>query len=240
MSNHRTAKASLDACTQPELINAITTAGGRNVRSVEVFKGWQKDFKIVHAVGEVVVGALEDFYDDRSLKKKARPVIILAPGGCKHTVAPLTTQAVYKSTGVLRKQIPNPAACGLSGDGYLWSAVPRPLERIDLRKHVGWVDHAMVKLLAETMRLPPKTVAQLWQAANRHHGPADSSTALQLSEGQRGEHGLPRCRRSRFLRARPRLHPVDIFLAGDDNNGVPARDRSCRCLQPTFPRTSAG
>ncbi len=154
-----------------------TTASGRNVRSVEQFKGCYKHFSIEHAVGEVLVGALEDFYDDRSLDKEARP-FILSPGGCKHTVAPLTTQAVYKSTGLPRKKIPNPAACGLSGDGYLWSAVPRPLERIDLRKHVGWVDHAIVKLLAETMSLPPKTVAQLWQAANRHHIPADSSTDL--------------------------------------------------------------
>jgi hypothetical protein len=177
----RTAKPALDTCTPPEMINAFTAVCGRNVRSVEKFKGRQKDFKIEHAVGEVVVGALRNFYNDSSLDKKARPVIILSPGGCQHTVAPLTTQAIYKSTGVRRKKIPNPAACGLSGDGYLWSAVPRPLDRIDLRQHIGWVDHAMVMLLAETMSLSPRTVTQLWQVANRCHGVANLSTALQLS-----------------------------------------------------------
>jgi hypothetical protein len=88
MSNHRTTKPSLDACTQPKLINAITSASGRNVRSVEKSRACSKHLRIKHAVGKVVVGVREDFYDDRSLNKKARPVVVLAPGGCKHAVAP--------------------------------------------------------------------------------------------------------------------------------------------------------
>jgi hypothetical protein len=74
MSNHRTTKPSLDACTQPKLINAITSASGRNVRSVEKSRACSKHLRIKHAVGKVVVGVREDFYDDRSLNKKARPV----------------------------------------------------------------------------------------------------------------------------------------------------------------------
>ncbi len=128
--------------------------------------------KIEHAVGEVVIGALGNFCENWNAVKKARPAVVLASGNCQHTVAGLTTQEFFKTTGNRRKKIPNPIACGLRGDGYLFSHRPAKLSRIDLHKHVGWVDHAMVRLLAETMHLPPKVVSQLWHVANQHHGGA--------------------------------------------------------------------
>ena len=125
--------------------------------------------KIQHKVGEVILGELGNFVEDPSTDRKMRPLVVLNEGLCQHEVAGLTTQEFFKTTGKRRTAVPNPSACGLNQPGFLWSHKPAKISRIDVRQHLGWVDHAMVDTIERTMRVTPMMLLKLRQAAVAHH-----------------------------------------------------------------------
>jgi len=127
--------------------------------------------RIEHAAGEIVLGALGNFLENPNADRKTRPVVILRSGNCQHLAVGLTSKGVYRTTGVSRRPVPNPIGCGLFGPGFLWGSRPSRISRIDIRKHLGWVDQALVEVIAETMKVSPDIVESLEKAAVFHHGP---------------------------------------------------------------------
>lgn len=125
--------------------------------------------RVLHEPGEIILAAIGNFLEDPTSDRKPRPAIVLRNGECQHLVAGLTTQPIYKTSGGKRSEVPNPPACGLGKPGYLWSHRPTMLSRIDALKHLGWIDHETVKVIASTMKLTPAMFQDLWQAAERHH-----------------------------------------------------------------------
>ncbi|MBM4010094.1 MAG: hypothetical protein FJ286_01755 [Planctomycetes bacterium] len=84
-------------------------------------------------------------------------------------MAGLTSQEFYRSSSGRRRAIPNPGRCGLHGKGFLWGQRPGRISRLDLRKHIGWVDEDLVNAIAATMHVSPDVVARLRQATRERH-----------------------------------------------------------------------
>ena len=129
----------------------------------------EKHERIEHRVGEVVIGRIGNYLEDRNADGKPRPMIVLAEGDCQHQVAGLTTQAIAKMSGAQRPAVPCPQACGLKGPGYLFSWKPARVSRIDVRRHLGWVDHALVDMIERNMHVPAAVITNLRRAADEHH-----------------------------------------------------------------------
>lgn len=125
--------------------------------------------KIEHAVGELVLGTFGNFLENPNADRKPRPLVVLDPGNCQHLVAGLTSQEFYRSSGGRRRAIPNPARCGLHGKGFLWGQRPGRISRLDIRKHIGWVDEDLVDVIATTMHVSTDVIARLRQAARERH-----------------------------------------------------------------------
>lgn len=125
--------------------------------------------RVLHSPGEVILAAVGNFLEDPDSARKPRPVVILRTGDCQHMIAGLTTNEHYATTGGRRTAIPNPGACGLDREGYLWSRRPCLLSRIDAIHHIGWADQSLVRVIAETMHVPADVFGDLWRAAARHH-----------------------------------------------------------------------
>lgn len=127
--------------------------------------------KIEHAVGEVVLGAFGNFLENPNADRKPRPLVVLDPGNCQHLVAGLTSQEFYRTSGERRKPIPNPGRCGLYGPGFLWGRRPGRISRLDIHKHIGWVDEGIVDVIADAMHVSPDIIERLRRAARERHGP---------------------------------------------------------------------
>lgn len=123
-----------------------------------------------HQPGEVVLATFGNFLEDRDdCTTKGRPVILLRVSECQHAFAGLTTKPHYLTTGLGRPLLPHSEMLGLSGKpSYLWSARPASITRLDVRKHLGWVDHRVVEFLAEHMQLDTFTFSTLWRSASIH------------------------------------------------------------------------
>jgi hypothetical protein len=134
--------------------------------------------KVEHAVGEVVLGTLGNFLENPNADKKPRPLVVLEPGKCQHLVAGLTTQEFFRTSGERRRPIPNPARCGLRGPGFLWGCRPARISRLDVRRHLGWVDLDLVEVIAETMHVSPDIIERLEEAAHDRHGPGTWQCAV--------------------------------------------------------------
>ena len=134
--------------------------------------------RVLHVPGEVILAGVGNFLEDPHADRKPRPVVVLRAGECQHLVAGLTTQARYGTTRERRAAIPNPEACGLDREGFLWSRRPSHLSRIDAIRHIGWVDLALVRTIAETMDVPADVFGELWRAARRHHPGGDKGLAI--------------------------------------------------------------
>jgi len=119
-----------------------------------------------HAAGEIVWASVGNFLEDRHCTRKARPVVILRVGECQHSVAALTTQATFKTTGDARVPLPVHHTCRLCGESYLWSPRPSRLCRLDVRSHIGWIGHDAISVIAEHMRLPWFVLAELRAVAD--------------------------------------------------------------------------
>ena len=129
-----------------------------------------------HEAGEVVLADLGNYLeaaeDGRSCQPKMRPVILLRIGDCQHLVAGLTTQSRHLTTGAARPLVPASDSMGLLVTSFLWSDRPSRISRINVRRHVGWVDRAVVEFLADHFPtvVAGGTFTSLWQAAVAHAG----------------------------------------------------------------------
>jgi hypothetical protein len=123
-----------------------------------------------HEPGEVVLAAFGNYLesglaDDR----KVRPVILLRTSECQHAFAGLTTKANYLTTGEPRPIVPKSATSGLNRrQSHLWSSRVAFVSRMDVRRHLGWVDHELVDFLGRNMNLDGYTLGLLWHAATLH------------------------------------------------------------------------
>lgn len=121
-----------------------------------------------HAVGELAWAAVGNFLEDRNANAKPRPVVILRAGECQHSVAALTTQAAFKTTGKPRVPLPISRECRLCGESFLWSAKPSRVCRLDLRWHIGWIGHDAIDVIDRYMGLPWHVLTALRAAADEH------------------------------------------------------------------------
>lgn len=134
--------------------------------------------KIEHAVGEIVLGMFGNFLENPRSERKARPLVVLAPGDCQHLVAGLTSKEFFRTTGERRNPVPNPGTCGLQGPGFLWGHRPGRISRLDIRKHIGWADENMVDVIADTMHISPGIIHRLREAVRTRRAFNDSSLSL--------------------------------------------------------------
>jgi len=134
--------------------------------------------RVIHKPGEIILAAVGNFLEDPAAERKPRPAIVLSSGDCQHLIVGLTTQPKHKTTGMQRPAFPNPTACGLDRSGYLWSPRPTRLSRLDALKHLGWIDHETVKVMASTMKLSSAIFTDLWRAAEKHHPRRDYAISL--------------------------------------------------------------
>jgi len=123
-----------------------------------------------HEPGEVVLAAFGNFLEERErCERKIRPVILLRSTAGQHMFAGLTTRSHYTTTGQPRPVLPKPACLGLDGRlSHLWSRRPAFVSRLDVRRHLGWIDRTVVLFLADHMNIDRYTVSVLWKAATTH------------------------------------------------------------------------
>jgi hypothetical protein len=123
-----------------------------------------------HQPGEVVLAAFGNYLEARErCTRKVRPIILLRTSQTQHIFAGLTTQPRYLTTREPRPVLPKPACLGLDGRlSHLWSPRPAFVSRLDLRRHLGWVDHEVVRFLARHLALDPATVNVLNRSATIH------------------------------------------------------------------------
>ena len=96
--------------------------------------------------GEVVLAnCLHPFEDPRSTGK-IRPMILDHRAGSQWMAMGLTTNPAYRN-GQPRTPIPNPAALGLTGPGYLWGPRLTRISGLDLYYHLGWATEEVLALI---------------------------------------------------------------------------------------------
>lgn len=125
---------------------------------------------VFHEPGEVVLAKLGNYLEERdTCRPKLRPCIILRSGECQHVCTGLTTRPQYKTSGDTRPRLPPCPTTGLREvASFLWSDRPSFICRLDVKKHLGWVDHELVDFLARSMNLDGYTLGLLWHAATLH------------------------------------------------------------------------
>ena len=123
-----------------------------------------------HQPGEVVLATYGNFLETRGTDStKPRPAILLRVSDCQHCFAGLTTQSHYLTSGDARPVIPKSPILGLDRRrSHLWSPRPAFITRMDIRRHLGWIDHEVVEFLAAHMQLDRMTLSILWRAASIH------------------------------------------------------------------------
>lgn len=122
-----------------------------------------------HLPGEVALANFGNYLEAGvQCRRKVRPVILLRASDCQHTFAGLTTQPNYQTTTEPRPMLPRCSSAGLTRfPSYLWSPRPAFISRLDLQKHLGWIDHQVVEFLAKHMNLDGFTIAMLYETASR-------------------------------------------------------------------------
>ena len=103
--------------------------------------------------GDVVLASISNTSEDRKARGKVRPVILINLRDGQWRVIGLTTKSTYVS-GDARSAIPDPAAIGLSGPGYLWSPRLACISTLDVGRIIGHVDSYTVDLLRGVITLP--------------------------------------------------------------------------------------
>ena len=124
----------------------------------------------LHEPGEVVLARLGNYLEERdTCRPKVRPCIILRSGDCQHLCTGLTTRPEYKTSGDARPRLPRCPTAGLhTSPSFLWSDRPSFICRLDVIKHLGWVDHELVDFLTRYLNLDSLTTGVLWRAATVH------------------------------------------------------------------------
>jgi len=112
------------------------------------------------ASGELVYASCLNSLEYRASRGKSRPMVILRRDGGQVRAVGLTTLSKFRD-GTPRLPIPNPAAQGLRGPGYLWGERVTWIAVIDIENHLGWADLALVATIENYMRLTPSDRAAL-------------------------------------------------------------------------------
>lgn len=99
--------------------------------------------------GELVLARVYNALENRSCKGKVRPVVLVEEHDGHWLCAGLTTNPRLRD-GRAREAIPNPAAVGLRGPGYMWGNRTHTVSRIDLERVIGVVDPALAELIIRT------------------------------------------------------------------------------------------
>lgn len=124
--------------------------------------------RVRHAVGEIVWATVGNFLEKRDCNRKPRPVVILQPQRCQHSIVGLTTQARCRGNGELRSVMPTRGICGLCGTSFLWSPRPSRVCRLDVRSHIGWVNHDLVDVIERDVWCPSHVIDALRRVADEH------------------------------------------------------------------------
>ena len=109
--------------------------------------------------GEVVIASVRNPLENPMASGKPRPVVLLHRYNGRWNAMGLTSKAA-RSDGTPRDPVPDPAAVGLTGPGYLWGR-PVLIDAPDVRSHVGWVDPLLAALIIERVPLSQTQVAML-------------------------------------------------------------------------------
>ena len=124
---------------------------------MQIYKCPMRIKRVHHKPGEIVTGRI---YEYGKAKAKRRPVIIVAVGNCCHRVIGLTTQRQAKRSDYYR--VPVLLPLDTPQVSYLWGGGLQSLSRLDVGKHLGWLDEdGLVKIL-KTVDLP-KSLRQTFQ-----------------------------------------------------------------------------
>jgi hypothetical protein len=102
--------------------------------------------------GEVVLANFMHPFEDPWSAGKVRPGILMDQIGGQWMAMGLTTKPAYRN-GQPRTPIPNPAAVGLTGPGYLWGPRLTRISALDLYYHLGWATDEVLALIKDLQGL---------------------------------------------------------------------------------------
>lgn len=121
-------------------------------------------------VGEIVWAGVRNPFENRRSQGKMRPVVLVERDGGHFRTMGLTTNETYRD-GSPRTPIPDPAAVGLRGRGYLWGDRLTNVSAIDIGDHIGWVDAALAEAIVSQAQDLGADAARRLLAAARGGGP---------------------------------------------------------------------
>lgn len=110
--------------------------------------------------GELVTAAVTNPLENPGATGKVRPVILVRRQASRWHVMGLTSRSTYRN-GQPRTPVPNPAAVGLRGPGYLWGQRLTAISVLDVYRHLGWVDTDLAEVLMAQANLCPDDVPTL-------------------------------------------------------------------------------
>lgn len=100
---------------------------------------------------------------------KFRPACVVTRESGHFLAMGFTTLTTYEN-GEARISIPNPAAVGLRGQGYLWSGALVRVDAADgVGDHIGWADRDLAEAIIALARLHGRWAHGLRLAAHDHH-----------------------------------------------------------------------
>ena len=102
--------------------------------------------------GEVVLADCRNSLENRSSTGKLRPMFVIRRDAGHIRAVGLTTNPRF-SSGTPRLAIPNPIAQGLRGPSYLWGEYVTLISVLDVEKHLGWADAALLAVISEAVNL---------------------------------------------------------------------------------------
>jgi hypothetical protein len=97
--------------------------------------------------GEVVLARCFNPHENPRSRGKVRPMVLWRREGGHWLAMGLTRKSSYDTTGQPRTPIPDPAALGLDGQGFLWSNRLTRISVIDVLCHLGWATDDMMELI---------------------------------------------------------------------------------------------
>lgn len=104
-----------------------------------------------HQPGQIVWANVLNPIENPDAIGKIRPVVLVSSTGSHWYVMGLTSKAKY-ATGINRVPIPNFAAVGLDGPGYLWGNRLTRITSESIESFIGFADDALVEAIIEIAR----------------------------------------------------------------------------------------
>ena len=112
--------------------------------------------RALHQPGEIV-SASYILDPSKPTSRKFRPVVIVSPGLCTHKVLGLTTQRVnYRG----RDRTPLHWPLDSPRVSYLWTNFVTNVSRIDISRHIGWLDEDSMTTIMDSVDIPEEFKAQ--------------------------------------------------------------------------------